>query len=492
MALNITTESLPGSQLKIRVEADAAEVEKAYDRVFSQLSQEARIPGFRPGKAPRAILERRFDADTLRRLAWEGFLEKSCLPALEALKIRPYGEPEMPDLDNWDGFQRGQPLDLSLTWTVYPRPVLPDYLALKLLRPSAEVTEEDVEARLRDLRRAHAKRVPVDRDTVQEGDLVSAQVTVFRPESEEPLDEYEADLEARADSEHPVSKALVGAQKSGVVETTTLLGPEQADPELAGKEVRVRIEVKQIQENLLPELDAEFARQVEEGLESVEDLREWVRKRLAEDFEREAERAVRDLALAVVNAHTELDLPPDMVRDIAGSRLEQYAREMAADGVKVDRIRELMSDRESGIIETVLGNTVLGLRMYYILEAIAEEQGIEVGEEDVERALAEYAERHGVDVNTLRQMVLMQPEVEEEFRRRARDAKVVDLLVAHAEVEEVPREGFAARARRLLEKDSMSQEESVEATAETEPVPAPEHEEQRAVIAEGTAAQEAR
>lgn len=491
MALNITTEPLPGSQLRIRVEADEAEVEKAYDRVFSQLSQEARIPGFRPGKAPRAILERRFDADTLRRLAWEEFLEKSWLPALEALKIRPYGEPEMPDLDNWDGFRRGQPLDLSLTWTVYPRPILPDYLSLKLLRPSTEVTEEDIEARLQDLLKAHAKRVPVDRDTVQEGDLVSAYVTVFRPESEDILDEYQGDLTAHADREDPISKAIIGARKGSVAETTLRLGADQADPELAGKEVRVKIRVQEIQEEVLPELDAEFARQVEESLESVEELRDWVRERLREDFEREAERAVRDAALAVVNARTELDLPPAMVRDLAGSQLERYAREMMASGVSADRIRQLVSDRESGITEALVGETITGLRLYYILDAIAEEQRIEVSEEDVERAVAEYAERHGIDANSLRQMVMMQPETEEEFRRRARDARVVDLLVAHAEIEEVPREGFPARLRRLLEEQPAGEGEPAHSASEVEPALAAQREERSAVTTEETAAQEA-
>jgi trigger factor len=451
MSLKIETTPLPGSRLEIRVQADAEEIEKAYDRVFSQLQQEARIPGFRPGRAPRALLERRLAADSLRRLAWHSFLEKAYAPALEELKIEPYGEPEFPDLDEWEGFQRGQDLDMTVTWTVYPRPELPDYLHLKLVKPSAEVSEEDLDEQLQAMREAHAKQQPTDREIVQEGDAVTAHVVVFRPGTDEILDETEVELIAEKESEDDLKKAVVGAVKGQEFETTLELGYEQVDPDLVGDEARAQVRVDEIAERILPELDADFAKTIDDSLDSVDALREYVRERLTKQREKLAEGMVRGMALGLVDAGTRMELPPAMINEAATGELRRYTRQMLSGGMTPERIRDLVADRETGLADAVLRETVSDLRTLYIEDAIAREQNLEVTEEDMERALAEYAEEHGIDVPTLRQMVEVQTHTEAEFRDRARRLKIMDLLVAHAEIEEVPWEAFPLRSRRLVE-----------------------------------------
>jgi trigger factor len=449
MALKIDTTPLPGSKLEIRVEADAAEVDKSFDRVFSRLQQEAHVPGFRPGKAPRAILERRIGEEALRQMAWQEFLEKTYAPAIEELNIQPFGDPEMPDLEEWDGFQRGQDLELSLTWTVHPRPELPDYLHLKLVKPSAEVAEEDIEEQLKSLREAHAKQQPTDRETVEDGDAVTVHVTVLEGESDEIAEEQDVELVAEQASEDPLRSAIVGAIKGQEFETR-LRSPHEEDGE-EHEGPRVKIRVDEIAERVLPELDAEFAKTVDDSLDSVEALRVFVAERLSADRKRAAEAMVRNLAMTLVDATTRMDLPPELVNQAASGEMRRYAQDMLSDGMSADRVRELVSDRESGLADAILRNTVGDLRMMYIEEAIVREQEIEVEEADIERALAEYAEEHAIDVASLRQMVEMQEETEHQFADRARRMKIRDMLVENAEIEEVPWEAFPLRARRLVE-----------------------------------------
>ncbi len=474
MALKIDTTPLPGSKLEIRVEADEQEVEKAYDRVFSHLQEEARIPGFRPGKAPRALLERRFDADTLRQLAWQEFLEKSYAPAIEELSIQPFGEPEMPNLDDWDGFQRGQALDLTLTWTVHPRPELPDYLDLKLVKPSAEVSGEDIDEQLEALRESHAKQESTDRDTVEAGDAVTAHVAVLKPDSDdepdsdEVIEEQDVELIADPAAEDPLKSTIVGAVKGQEFETTLRAPGEEEEQAEAS---RARIRVDEIAERALPELDADFAKTVDESLDSVEALRDYIRERLATQRQESAEQLVRNLAFTMVDAQTRMDLAPEVVNQAASGEMQRHAQDMLSGGMTPEKVREIVSDRESGVAEAVLRETVSDLRTMYIEEAIAREQDIEVEEEDTERALAEYAAQHGIDVASLRQMVEMQEEAEHQFAQRARRIKILDLLVANAEIEEVPWEAFPLRARRLVEEAAETHRPFAAEEAEVEELP---------------------
>ncbi|HEY3397458.1 MAG TPA: trigger factor [Armatimonadota bacterium] len=472
MAIKIETENLPGSRLLIRVEADAAEVDKSFDRAFSQLQAEARVPGFRPGKAPRAILERRFDADMQRRLAWQEFLEKTYAPALEDLDIEPLGEPEMPNIDEWDGFQRGQDLQMTVTWTVQPRPELPEFKNLKLVKPSAEVTPEDVDEAIEQLREANAKRQPVERTTVAAGDLVSAHVIVTKGDTEEVLEESDAELTAREDSDAPVEKALVGAPVDTILEVKVPLQGQQADEELAGGEATVKVEIKSLAENILPELTDEFAHSVDEKLNTVDELRTFVTERLASELAESAETQVRELALALVNSRTKLDLPPDMVNRMATSEMQQYAREMLSDGMSMDKVKEIITSQESGVQDAVLSETVRRLREHYLLGALAREAELEVDDEDMARYMTIYSQEHGVDEATLRSMVMMQPETESDFRERALRIKIGDFLVNHAEIEEVGREGYPLMARRLFEEAApIAASEAIEdASAEEEPI----------------------
>ncbi len=451
MPLKIETTPLPGSRLEIRLQADAEEIEKAYDRVFSRLQQEAHIPGFRPGKAPRALIERRFDAASLRRLAWQDFLEKSYLPSLEELKIEPYGEPELPDLEEWEGFQRGQDLEMAVTWTIRPRPELPDYMHLKLVKPSAEVSDEDLEEQLQALRSAHARQQPTDREIVEEGDAVTAHVVVYAPDSEAPEDETDIELVAEKESPDQLKQAVIGAAKGQSFESTLQLGEHTLSHDLPEGLRRVQIRVDAIEERVLPALDADFAKVVDDSLESVEALRDYVRERLVKQRQQDAERMVREVAFALVDAGTKLDLPAEMINQAASGEIRRYTRDMISSGVSVEAVRELLSDRESGLAESLYREVISDLRSIFIEHAIAEAENLEVTEEDVERAMSDYAQVHGIDLPTLRQMVDLQTSAQDQFEERARHLKIGDLLIANAQIEEVPWEAFPLRARRLLE-----------------------------------------
>ena len=451
MALKVETVLLPGSRVEVKLHADAAEIEKAFDRAYTYLASEARVPGFRPGRAPRVILERRFDAETIRGLAWQQFLEKTYAPALEELDLRLLGEPEIPDLEAQEGFRAGEPLEMVSTLTVYPQPVLGDYRGLKLVRPSAEVTEEDVDRSLEDLRHAHAEYRPVERETVQEGDVVSAHVKVVNPQTDEVLEEYDADFPAHAESGSEMERLLVGVKPGGEVSYDLTLGEQPEAGELAGQTMVVQATVGEIQQELLPEVEDAFAQRVSEDLATVADLREHVRGQLAQTFRQDGEQEARHLAALLLDVTSEVDLPAELVSSVAQSGLQGYVRELMEAGMSAEQALERVRENEGATLREAQQVALSEVRRHYLLEAVAEAEGLEVGEADLDRAVAEYAAEHGVEAGALRPMVDLQPETEHEFHDRALRDLVLDTLLAAAEVEEVPREGYPVRARMLVE-----------------------------------------
>ena len=480
MSLNLTTERLPGSKLEIRVEADAAEIEKAYDRVFSLLAEQAQVPGFRPGRAPRAILERRFPAEDLRRMAWREFLENSFAPALEELKIRPLGEPELPDLEDVEAFQRGQEFELVTTVAVHPEPSLPDYHALKLVAPSAEVTSEDVDEQLERLRLAHARREVADRDEVAEGDSVSVCVHVTDAQTGEELDHSDSEVTAGAEGDSELARRLVGAKKGEELEFEMTLSEPQPDPELVGKQARLKAQVEQIHEVILHDLNEEFAKSVDETLETVEDLREYVKGRLQEQFDRQRQRALRDLAIALVDAGTRMELPESLVQSMTHAETRKLHEHLVGEGLSQEAALEMLQDRETGLLEQAAMDAMQNLRLHYIFQALAEAEGLEPGEEDVDRALVDYAREYGLEAGHLRQMVDMQPESEHQFHDQALRRLVVDRLLESAEVQEVARDAYPLMARRLLEEaHEQAQKGAVPVAPETPDLPESSDQEKR-------------
>ena len=488
MAIKVELTPLPGSKLEIRVQADAAEVEKAYEGVFTQLSEHARIPGFRAGHAPRAIMERRFPPEELRAMAWREFLEKSFAPALEEQKVRPLGEPELPDLEQNEAFQRGADFEMVTSMAVQPVPELPDYSALKLVKPSAEVTSEDVEEHLERLRSAHAKSEPADHDEVAEGDMVQACVHI-REEDGTELEHYDAEVKASATSENEIEKALIGAKQGAEVEYDMTLNEPQDDPALVGKTVKVAALVEAINQVTLPEVDADFAKTVDESLDSVEGLREYLEQRLQEQFARDAERTVRNLAVAVVDRGTRLELPQALVQNMTNQEARRLHERLRNEGLSHEAALEMMQDKNTGLMEQAMIGAVEGLRLHYIFAAIAEAEGLEPGEDEINAAMAEYAQDYGLDEGHLRQMVAMQPESEEEFFEQALRKLVIDHLLGTAVVEEVSREGYPLMARRIMEEaqaaapgpppvqetlEAAESSEEDEAPAATEASPEPE------------------
>lgn len=353
---------------RVEVEVSAATVRASLDRAFRDLQDRVRLRGFRPGKAPRAVLERlygqRVRDEVIEHLVHDAYtdaLGRHNLHAVAApeIVVEPLGDPQI--------------LRFSATVEICPEVVVSDYGGIEVSRPAVGVADDDVERTLGRLTEAAAEMVPVaDRDVVETGDIVTmAVVASIEGRKLQELSRDRAFVEAAAGAfPGALEERLVGLRK-GVATDIDVTYPVDANPAVAGKEVRFHVIVQDVGRRQIPLLDDEFARR--QGQESLDELRAAVRKGLEREGERRADAAVREALLDVLIERHPFDAPEVMVERRCDALLEGLRIPPGSERQEVlATLRKEMRPRAERDVKTAI-----------LLDALAAQQELGVSDEEV-------------------------------------------------------------------------------------------------------------
>ena len=372
--LSVNVEPKGGSQVQIRVEAPASELEKAIDGALKRIGKQARIPGFRPGKAPLAVVERVAGWPTVRQEAIEQLVPQLYARALDQAKVEAVDEPDV-DLD---AVTRGEPVTFTVTVTVKPEVDLGDLSTLRVDENKTEITDEQVNETLEEVRKRNSELVEVERPS-QADDVLSARMTMKAGDEVVSGADEERDLEIDREKLLPgLADAVIGLAP-GAERSFQLTMPEDFQREdLRGKVVDVDIAVSKVRERKLPPLDDALAK-IDGNADTVDGLRDFYRTRLVEvaaetDTERyegevldalrdrvnveipaamvdrEVDRQLNDLEMRVVQA----GIPFEQYLGLMGSSIEQLrgeSRDTAVRRVKVDLALDRLADLEQLEVE---------------------------------------------------------------------------------------------------------------------------------------------
>ena len=333
--LSVETEQLPKSQVGMTIEVPAEIVDATYERVLNRLVSRAKIEGFRPGRAPRALVEARVGPAALREEVVETMVPQVIQQALEEKSIDPIDNPDVQVLE----LERGRPARLKATISVMPEVNLADINTLHPDLHGHDVTEEMLERRLEDLRDPMAEITPVERE-VRMGDIAVIDVEV---EADGKVVESEAQKSMEAEvKEGVLLPELIGVLPGTFVDETreakVKFPDNYSNPELAGKDATIRVTVRGVKEKVLPILDDALAKILSNGnQESAETYRQAVREDLEKSI-REMERLEREQAVvrALVDAST-VDVPQTLIDRELTSQLEALERTVNRQGLKLDR-----------------------------------------------------------------------------------------------------------------------------------------------------------
>ena len=426
--LSVVTEQLPKSKLGMTIEVPAHVVDATYERVLNRLASRAKIEGFRPGKAPRALVESRIGPAALREEVVETMVPEVVRQALDEKSIDPIDNPDIEVLE----LERGRPARLKATISVMPEVELADVKTLKIESPdhSHEVTDEMLERRLDELREPMAEITPVERE-VRTGDLAVIDIEV---EADGKVVESESRKSTEAEVKEgvllPELLAVLPGTFGGETREAKVNFPESySNPELAGKEATIRVTVQGVKEKVLPTLDDALAQSMTNGKqETAGAYRSAVREELEESaaavVKMEREQAV---VKALVDASA-VDVPETLVDRELTSQLEALERSLNRQGMKLDRYLEYLGKSVDQWMADERPEAEARLKVDLVLAEFARREGLDPSDEDVEKYLEEQAEQDGELKGQVAELKAS-ASVRRYFASRLRRRRVLDRLL---------------------------------------------------------------
>ena len=358
------------------------EVSKAYKTVTGNYRKYAKIPGFRAGKVPDSVVRRRY-ATEIRKDVVDGLLPERFNKAVNDLGVRPVGQPQVTELTVEDG----APLHVKAVFEYVPAFSIEGYKDVTVPKPPVEITPEEFQAELDQLRESRATVEPVEEDRpLVDGDW--AQITykgLIEGDSDAaPVAGEDTLVEIGGkDTVEAFTSALRGATAGQELKAEVIYPADYAEAKLAGKTVAYEVEVKAIKKRTLPELDDDFAKELG-AYESYADLEERVREHLAARKRRSVEGETKDRLFAALTEKYPFPVPESLVQEQIDARLDRGLRALAAQGMDTEQMRKLdfarlrAAQRDSATAE---------VKTFILLDRIAQEENISVSDEEMDHEL---------------------------------------------------------------------------------------------------------
>jgi trigger factor len=429
-AMQVEVEDLSAVTRKVRIAVPAAEVAKAVEKVYQKWGRQARVKGFRPGKAPRSVVKLYYRQQVEQEVS-EDLARHSVLEALKEKALEPvnlvWPEP-MPQVVEGEDFR------FSVEVEVPPEFQVENYQGLTLTALDTEVTEAMVDARLEDIRANNAILKPLaEPRPINAGDFVALDYQVY----------FEDRLVPEARQENYLLEVGAGRFAAAFEEKLMGLAPDAEarfpvelpgdffNPLLAGKEVEFEVKIQAIKEKSLPELDDDFAQALGGNFQTLADLREAVREDIIKDKERERKSHLENQALDKLLAAHEFEVPPSLIRQEQEAMLREQWQRMAHYGVSMEGLNpeQMLASMRPAAEKRV--------RSQFLLARLAQHEGITVDEAELEEGLQRVAASTGRDVSQVRQLY-EERQLLGVLRRQLQDEKTVKFVLDRAELVPAP------------------------------------------------------
>lgn len=396
----VDVEHQPGSQVRLRVEAPADEVDAAISASLRRLASRVRVAGFRPGKAPAAMVERMVGWDTVRQETIEHFVPELYRRALDQTGVQPVSDPEL----NVETVERDKPLTFTATVTVKPDVVLGDYLSLRVPFEKTEITDARVDEAIEDVRRRHAELVDVDRPA-QAGDVLRCTLVMRR--GDEVLsgdDTGERDLELDRDSVIPeIVDGIVGMNAGEHRTFEATLPQDYRREELRGATVSIDVTVHTVRERKLPALDDALAALDGHGT-SLQELRDFHRDALVQAAEVSDRERHEQGALEALRDSVRVEVPEVMIDNEIARQLNDLEYRLSAIGIPFDKYMELSGQTPERLRGERRESAVQRVKLELALDALAAAEGLEVDEHQVDREAQRIAAGQRLDATQRRRL----------------------------------------------------------------------------------------
>ena len=429
--MSVKWEKQEGNQGLLTIEVSAEEVNKALDKAFKKIVVKINEPGFRKGKMPRPLFEKKYGVEALYQDALEIIIPDAYSNAIDEAGIEPVDYPEIAGTET---FEKGKDFTFTATVTVKPEPKLGEYKGLEVTKLSTEVTDEEVEEQIQ-AQLARKAELEIKGDgAVEEGDTAVIDFEGFL--GEEAFEGGKGEdyaLEIGSGSFIPgFEEQLVGV-KAGESKDVVVTFPEEYHAaELAGKEATFKVTVKEIKTKVLPELNDEFAKEIDPEVESLDALRAKLKEQAAEQKKAEAEGTLRDELVEKAAENAEMEIPQGMINTELDRMVQEFGQRLQMQGMNLELYFQFSGQSEDALREQMTPDAENRVRVALTLEAIAEAENVQVTEEDITAELDTMATQFGMTVDQIKTALGGTTILENDIKTK----KTVELLVENAKISE--------------------------------------------------------
>lgn len=393
-------EEIEKNKVLLKVEVSAGDAAKAIGQAYTSVAGKVSIPGFRKGKIPKSVINSRIGKEVVLEEASRQLIEEYYPKAVESSEVEPIDYPEIEVTQ----IEEGKSFKFLAKMEVKPKAKLGQYKEISVERTTATVSAEEVDNQLELLRDRFAQLEVVEGKPLAEKDfaLINFEGTVDDRSFEGgSANDYLLEVGSRTFIEG-FEEQLIGAKKGETRQVVVKFPPNYPSKEIAGKEVKFKVLVKEIKQKVLPKLTDDFAKEVGE-FETLADLRKEIENKIKEIKESEIERDYKARVLKEVTDRAEVEIPDKLVDQEIERMLAELSYQMEAQGTTLDNYLAAIRKTKDEFAEGLKDEARLRVKTKLTLEAIAREEGIKPSKEEIEEEIKELAQRTSKDPADLRE-----------------------------------------------------------------------------------------
>ena len=403
-------EKLEKSRVALTIEVGAEEFEAAVNKAYLKMRGKMNIPGFRPGKAPRKMIESMYGAEVFYEEAVNAVLPDAYESAVDEQKLEVVGYPQV-EIESVGK----EGAVFKCTVAVYPEVELGQYKGLEAVKAEVKVMAADVNARLKEMAERNSRLVAVER-AVKKGDTANIDFEGFDNGVAFEGGKGDAfDLEIGSGGFVPGFEDQLIGMKAGEEKDIDITFPENYTPELAGKPVVFHVKVNEVKVKELPAIDDEFAKDVSE-FDTLKELKADIEEKMIEERTTAAQRAFEDVLMTKVAEGVKADIPEEMIELQAQQLVDGFKQQLAAQGIPYDQYLKMTGMEEAKIMADAKEPAANQVKMDLAIRAIIKAEGLEVSDEEVETEMKNVADKYGMDLDTVKKY-LRSEDVKEQVMR---------------------------------------------------------------------------
>ena len=427
--MSVQVEKLEKNMAKLTIEVDAAQFEDAMKKAFNKNKNKFNIPGFRKGKAPRAMIEKMYGEGIFYEDAADEAINATCMQAMDESGLEIVSRPEVAV----EQIGKDKPFIYTALVAVRPEVILGEYKGIEVEKADASVPAEDVEAELKNVQEQNARLVNVEDGPVADGDKTVIDFEGFvdgKPFDGGKAEDYDLTIGSHSFID-TFEEQLIGRNIGEECEVNVTFPEEYHAPELAGKPATFKVTVKEIKVKELPALDDEFAGEVSE-FETMDEYKKDIEAKILERKQKEAATENENRVVDKVAANASLEIPDKMVESQIDNMVQDTARRMQGQGLSMDMYMKYTGMTMDSMRDQMRPQALKRIQTRLVLEEVVKAENIQVPDERLDEEIAKMAAAYQMESDKLKEY--MSDRDKEQMKEDLAVQEAVDFLVAEAKL----------------------------------------------------------